>query len=247
MKKEVKPDLQSQLERLLREKAELETEMEPNLVRYTKITELLKTKYKALKEAERTEVLNKYGVSEDSVFHCKLIEGSNMVCEDEDGLADCYVSIAFEDFSDKTPVVKNSNAPQWNVEYKWDVEKAGDIKLQCWDYNKKRPHTLIGEATLTTDLFQDQRDHEFWIKFYLGENTTGKLHVRAGWIWSRVKLFKDEIARIERELNKVNPKIQPQFEQMSDIDEQIRILRLQLEPAVKEPSENECIEVETTE
>lgn len=54
-----------------------------------------------------------------------------MVCEDEDGMADCYVRVNFYDFEDSTPVVKNTNAPVWNSEYKWDVEKAGNIDLAC--------------------------------------------------------------------------------------------------------------------
>lgn len=122
----------------------MQIEIDPLQTRADKINAVLKTKRQALKEAQKTEVLNKHGISEDSQFHIKVIEGANMVCEDEDGLADCYVLLKFFDWEDKTPVIKNTNAPQWNTEYWFDVERAGDINLECWDYNKKRPHTLIG-------------------------------------------------------------------------------------------------------
>lgn len=50
-----------------------------------------------------------------------------MKCEDEDGLADCYVVVKFDDFDEKTPVVKNTCSPVWNIDYKFDVEKGGNI------------------------------------------------------------------------------------------------------------------------
>lgn len=44
MQKEAVPDYSKEIERLLREKAELETEMEPNLARFNKLNAILQTK-----------------------------------------------------------------------------------------------------------------------------------------------------------------------------------------------------------
>lgn len=121
-------------------------------------------------------------------------------------------------------MIEDNNNPTWNVEYCWPVEEPGDIELSCWDFNDDRPHTRIGAASVPMNNFMDQKPHEFWIRFYLNDEITGRVHIKAHWVWSRVLLYESDLTKIHSEIKKNNDKTGVIQIKLTDVTERYRIL-----------------------
>lgn len=94
-KKDISQEDLEALAALEAEKQKVVEEMNPCKERSVKLEKILKQKTSALEEARRTETLNAKGYATDSKFKIKVIEAKDLVTEDPDGMADCFIKVGF--------------------------------------------------------------------------------------------------------------------------------------------------------
>lgn len=155
----------------------------------------------ALEEA-KSEELNEYGIAKDSILTLTVVEASDLVTSDLSGMGDPYVVVQYLDKKFTTDVIKNNACPVWNKTFEIKLSKPEDLFISAYDYNGWRGDTHTGTAFLPLSFFEDQKSKDFWIRFFVGEKTTGRVHINAKWHWSRQALIQQELEQLEDKVEK---------------------------------------------
>lgn len=77
------------------------------------------------------------------------------------------------------------------------------------------------------EMFDDQKDHEFWLKFYLGEKTTGSIRIKASWVFNKTIKTQKDIKQLEDGMAKTQKAYAPIEAKINSIQEEIEQLLAQ--------------------
>ena len=102
---------------------------------------------------------------DDGVAKIKIIKAKDLIKTDLIGKSDPYALIKYGSQKDKTPVVKNSQNPEWNhtTELRVPEEGAGTVSIEVFDQDKMGKDKSLGKLDLDLQDLQD-----------LGENADGQ-------------------------------------------------------------------------
>ena len=95
--------------------------------------------------------------AEDGVAKLKIIKAKDLIKTDLIGKSDPYALIKYGSQKDKTPVVKNSQNPEWNhtTELTVPEEGAGTVSIEVFDQDKIGKDKSLGKLDLDLQDLQD--------------------------------------------------------------------------------------------
>ncbi|CAF1400273.1 unnamed protein product [Rotaria magnacalcarata] len=126
-------------------------------------------------------------------LRCHCYKARALLAADETGLSDPFLSITVGNETQRTPILKQSLCPQWNITLAFQnlmhvgtretaEEIVGNVVVECYDYDDDgNGPELIGRFSTTAklDLFDEkaggQQSFFKWYPFKIGDKQAGEL------------------------------------------------------------------------
>lgn len=98
-----------------------------------------------LREANKTEVVNQYGIMENSVLTITAIEAKYLASSDFNSNSDLYVLIECANQTAQTKHIKDTQNPIWDESFQFDIYSGKEeIKVSVMDKNMMTQDSILG-------------------------------------------------------------------------------------------------------
>lgn len=175
-------------------------ELEENLNNYRNQLEKLSLQFDDL---DLPEKINEFGILEDSQLNIQIIEVRGFFPRDLRTNMSLYAAVRVGSQQMLTNSAETTLDPVWNAEFSFNIFTGKEkIRIELFDLMSANSQNFEAYSEIYVNNLYDQQKHDIWLdlKGNKNENVSGRLHISAQWIHSKVKYFTDIIGKIKEKM-----------------------------------------------